>query len=291
MDYRTILAAVSGGKASGGVIELACRLTRRFSSHLEAYHVRLDPRELVVAVGDGLGTPLTGDIIENAARDAIAAATEAHRLFDAALSRHAIPLQTDPPPVGGDPAPLHRVSACWREEEGVGALKVADRARLFDLLVLGRSGRVSDEPHSDAIEEALLGSGRPVLVAPVEAPATLGDSIALAWNNSPECAKALAASLPLLRQAREVHVLSVGDFAADALAAHLAWYGVRAGAERVYPVKGVGAGELVLAAARDHRCDLLVMGGYGHSPWREMLFGGATRQLVGTSLLPLLLSH
>ncbi len=291
MEFRTILAAVSGGKASAGVIELACRLARRFSGHLEAYHVRLDPRELVVAIADGLGTPLSGDIIESATRDAAAAAERAHRIFTAAASRHALPLQSEPPPPGGDPGLLHRASACWREEEGYGAVKVADRARLFDLLVLGRSGRVTDEPYSDAIEEALLSSGRPVLVAPVEAPATLGEAIALAWNNSPECAKAVAASLPLLRQAREVFVLSVGDVSGDTLAKHLAWYGVRAAAEQVFPVKGVGPGELVLAAARDRDCDLLVMGGYGHSPWREMLFGGATRQVVGTSLLPLLLSH
>ena len=60
---------------------------------------------------------------------------------------------------------------------------------------------------------------------------------------------------------------------------------------RCLPIKGVGPGELVLAAARDHACDLLVMGGYSRSPWREMLFGGATRDVVGRSLLPLLLSH
>jgi nucleotide-binding universal stress UspA family protein len=33
------------------------------------------------------------------------------------------------------------------------------------------------------------------------------------------------------------------------------------------------------------------MGGYGHAPWREMIFGGATAQIVGTSRLPVLLSH
>ncbi len=53
----------------------------------------------------------------------------------------------------------------------------------------------------------------------------------------------------------------------------------------------VGPGEQVLAEARDEGADLLVMGGYGHRPWRELLFGGATRQVVGHSLLPVLLAH
>jgi len=50
-------------------------------------------------------------------------------------------------------------------------------------------------------------------------------------------------------------------------------------------------GEQLLAGAREDGADLLVMGGYGHTPWRELLFGGATRAVVGTSLLPVLLSH
>jgi nucleotide-binding universal stress UspA family protein len=57
------------------------------------------------------------------------------------------------------------------------------------------------------------------------------------------------------------------------------------------PVAHVGPGEQVLAEARDEGADLLVMGGYGHRPWRELLFGGATRQIVGHSLLPVLIAH
>ncbi|HXZ01183.1 MAG TPA: hypothetical protein VEI03_14375 [Stellaceae bacterium] len=291
MEIRTILAAVSGGKASAGVIELACRLARRFGSHIEAYHVRFDPRELVVVAADGLGTPLTGGIIETAMRDAEVAAAHARQLFDAAVKRHDIAQRSEPPPLGSDPALLRQASAWWHEEEGSGAVKVAGRARLFDLAILGCSGRVTDEPYTDAIEEALLSAGRPVLVAPVNPPAALGETIALAWNDSAEAAKAVAAALPLMMQARQVYVLSVGKTDGAALAQHLAWYGVRAGAEEVFPVKGVGAGELVLAAARDLACDLLVMGGYSRAPWREMIFGGATREIVGTSLLPLLLTH
>jgi nucleotide-binding universal stress UspA family protein len=95
----------------------------------------------------------------------------------------------------------------------------------------------------------------------------------------------------LLVTACAVHVLSVGDTRAAEWVRHLGWYGVRATADTVCPVPSVGVGELLLAAARERDADLLVMGGYGHAPWREALFGGATRQVIGTSLLPLLLSH
>jgi nucleotide-binding universal stress UspA family protein len=56
-------------------------------------------------------------------------------------------------------------------------------------------------------------------------------------------------------------------------------------------VDGAGIGQQLLSAAHDENAGLLVMGGYGHVPWREFLFGGATREVVGTSLLPLLLTH
>ncbi|HEV2546546.1 MAG TPA: universal stress protein [Stellaceae bacterium] len=291
MEYRTILVAVSGGSASAGAVELACRLAHRFSSHLEAFHVRVDARELAFLPADGFSVPLSGNVIELAMEDAAANADRAKSIVDAAAKRHALPLQAAPPPLGLGFALSRQPSLAWHEETGYAPARVAARARLFDLLVLGRSGRVSDEPFGDAVEEALLESGRPVLLAPAEAPKVIGDTIALAWNDSPESAHVLAAAMPLLLKAKTVRVLSVGDTGAPALAAHLAWYGIRAEAQDVYPVEGVGAGELVLAAARDANADLLVMGGYGHAPWREVLFGGATRAVIGTSLLPVLLSH
>jgi nucleotide-binding universal stress UspA family protein len=291
MEYRTILVAVSGGSASVGAVDLACRLAHRFSSHLEAFHVRLDARELAFLPADGFSVPLAGNVIELAMQDAAEHATRAKSIVDAAAKQHGLPLREAPPPIGLGPALLRQPSLAWHEETGYAAAQVAARARLFDLLVLGRSGRVIDEPFGDAVEEALLESGRPVLLAPAEAPKVIGDRIALAWNNSPESARVLAGAMPLLLKARTVHVLSVGDTGAAALAAHLAWYGIHAETQDVYPVEGVGAGELVLAAARDAGADLLVMGGYGHAPWREVLFGGATREVIGTSLLPVLLSH
>ncbi|MGA3306138.1 MAG: universal stress protein, partial [Stellaceae bacterium] len=73
--------------------------------------------------------------------------------------------------------------------------------------------------------------------------------------------------------------------------AYLGWHGVSARHRLVPAVSGVGAGQQLLSAAREADADLLVMGGYGRGPWREMFFGGATRELLAASLLPLLLVH
>jgi len=89
-----------------------------------------------------------------------------------------------------------------------------------------------------------------------------------------------------LSAGKEVESLSDAE-----LASYLGWHDIAAVAHHVQPVKGVKTGELLLATARDKGADLLVMGGYGHAPWREMIFGGATAQIVGNSRLPVLLSH
>ena len=123
----------------------------------------------------------------------------------------------------------------------------------------------------------------------------VGETIAIAWNGSVEAARAVSAAMPFLTKAREVHILTAKDAHEPAENAdfsdYLAWHGIRAAFHAIRPVEGVGTGELVLEAARDQGADLLVMGGYGRAPWREMIFGGTTRQVVGMSRLPLLLAH
>jgi nucleotide-binding universal stress UspA family protein len=291
MTIKTILAAASGGSASDGAIELACRFARRFGAHLEAFHARPDPRDLFTYSGDGFGMSISGEFVDRFVKDADAIATKTKAAFTAAAARHQIPIstapsQTLPEKIGA--------SAAWREETGYGPTLVARRARFFDLTVLGRSERVIDQPHTDVVEQTLINSGRAILLAPATPPAEIGDAIAIGWNGSAEAIRAVAAALPFAAAARTVSLITVGDQhqeSAAALIDYLGWHDVKATHRHVPTSSGVAAGQLLLSAARDEKADLLVMGGYGHMPWREFLFGGATREIVGTSLLPLLLSH
>jgi nucleotide-binding universal stress UspA family protein len=293
MAIRTILAPLSGGSSNEGAIETACRLALRFGAHVEGLHVRADPTDALPLLGQDISTPVAAELIELAEREGVDNAIKARAVFDAAIARHGFALRDKP--LGAGQAAVGGTSAAWRDEVGQSTVIVPQRARLNDLVVLGQSGRVTDKPHSDTLEETVVHGGRPVLLAPARALGPIGEVIAIAWNASPEAARAVSGALPFLVEARAVHILSVGkedDSLSDAeLAAYLGWHGVTAVAHHVPPVKGVKTGEALLAAARDQSADLLVMGGYGHAPWREMIFGGATAQIVGTSLLPVLLSH
>lgn len=287
MTIRTILVGASGGTASNGAIELGCQLAIRFGARLEGSHVRPDPAQLMMARGvGGFGMPVASGWIDQMMVDGEAMAAKTRIAFTEAVARYGLPL--------GEQPSQSRPSANWRVETGFAPLLLPRQARFFDLVVLGRSDRVVDLPHTDTIEETLIHSGRPVLLAPAELPATIATTIAVGWNGSPQAVRVVAASLQLLATARTVIIVTIGtkhEESATRLREYLGWHGIATEIHYGHEIAGMGAGQLFLSKARDEDADLLVMGGYGHAPWREALFGGATRELVGTSLLPLLISH
>lgn len=281
----TILAATSGGTASAGTVEIACRLAKRYDAHIEGFHVMPDPRQFIVAAG--FDVPITGDLIDRLVEDSTQVAAKAKAEFEQAATRHRLPVGTAPR--GNAP------SVSWHQEIGYAPTAVADRGRFFDLVVLGRSERIVDLPHTDAVEQALMRSGRPVLLAPAKPPAVIGETIAVGWDGSVSAVHALAGTLTVLLCAHRVVVITVGKAngasSGASVVEYMSWHGISATHRQVLPIAGVGAGELLLANAHEEGADLLVMGGYGHAPRREVLFGGATRQVVGSSLLPVLLAH
>lgn len=143
------------------------------------------------------------------------------------------------------------------------------------------------------IDAALFDTGRPVLVAPPAAPLQIGRKIAIAWNGSSQAARAVAFSLPFLERAEQVTIL-VGSgqdshTPGTALAAYLERHGIRAAVEG-FDVAG-SVGKSVLERAGELGADLIVMGAYGHSRLREMILGGATREILASATLPVLMAH
>ena len=289
-NVKTILAAASGGSASAGAVELACRLARRFEAHVEGFHAKPDPLDLV-RYDTSLGGSISGEFIDRFINDANTVAAKVRAEFTAVLGRHGMDLA--PRAAEALPAAIG-ASATWREETGYGPALVAQRARFFDLAVLGRSERVIDQIHSDAVEETLTRSGRPVLLAPAQTPETIGERVVLGWNGTAEAVRALTGALSFLATARETFVVSIGDQhhqSARSVIDYLAWHDIRAKHVAVPSRTDTAVGHQLLLAASEQGADLLAMGGYGHLPWREFLFGGATRDVIGSSLLPVLLTH
>lgn len=179
-----------------------------------------------------------------------------------------------------------------------GALEreLAAEARRADLTVLVRPGGSFVEGMRQTMYEgALFGSGRPVLVVPPTwKPGQLGRNVVVAWNGKREAARALADAAPFLERADAVTVVTVGaveprDAITDVVA-HLARRGIKAQA-RLIDDAGAGEADALMVEAAALNADLVVMGGYGRSRFREFVFGGVTREAITSAPLPILMSH
>jgi nucleotide-binding universal stress UspA family protein len=149
----------------------------------------------------------------------------------------------------------------------------------------------------DFVESVILESGKPTLVVPYAGHyPSVGHNVLIAWKPTRECAHAVAAAVPLMERAVRVHVVSWGvDTFLPAettfgVVRYLRWHGIEATAQRYEDVPD-DLGEILLSRAADEAADLLVMGCYGHSRIRELVMGGATRVVLKSMTVPVLMAH
>lgn len=184
------------------------------------------------------------------------------------------------------------------DEPGFG---LAMQSRYCDLIVIGQAAQDSVLPRlrSDTPEYVLLNCVCPVLVLPSAGPAGgIGNRVTVGWNGSANAARAIMSAIPVLREAELVDLVV---YSADAdmemhgeqpgadMAAYLARHGVKV--ELTARDASSDAGNALLAHAANHGSDLIVMGAFGHSRFRELVFGGATRSALSASTLPLWMAH
>lgn len=178
---------------------------------------------------------------------------------------------------------------------------LALQARYADLVILSQTGAGESAPDlvSTLPGYVMLHSPRPVLVVPsAQPPDDIVRHALVAWNGSSEAARAISGAMPLLHKVREVTLavfnpqasygLHGGEPGADA-ATWIARHGVKVNV--VTQDTRADVGDALLSMAADLHADLLVMGGYGRTRFRELLLGGVTRTVLANVRLPVLMAH
>jgi Universal stress protein UspA and related nucleotide-binding proteins len=161
-------------------------------------------------------------------------------------------------------------------------------ARLKDLSL------VPVKPHDDQcekiVERLIFESGRPILMCPEELAGELAvtfDNVVIAWDHSAPAARAVADALPWLQAAANVHITTATDnktpaelASGTALVSHLAEHGIEATFEMI-KIGGSAVGKVFETYVEANAIDLLVMGAYHHSRLNEIVWGGATKTVIG----------
>ena len=171
-------------------------------------------------------------------------------------------------------------------------------ARRFDLSVIAQAEPEKVQPEELIVEGALFGSGRPVVVVPyIQKSGLKLDRVMVCWDASRNAARAVADAMPFLRKAKAIDVVIVaserpkGDEIPGAdIGQHLARHNLKVDVKRIVATD-TDVASTILSHAADSSADFVVMGGYGHSRLREFILGGATRGILGSMTLPVLMSH
>ncbi len=271
MAYHTILLSVLDDAQNEARIRLARRLAERFDGRLAGLHVSPQP---IVPVGYGEGAAYLGPEIIESQRDAAkAVAARLRKGFEAATQGLA--------------------GAVWTEQEGNPGDCLGEAARAADLTVAPQSGATGiDALPAQLVEQAVMAAGGPVLMVPRGGwEREIGTQVLCAWNGSREAARAVKDAMPFLAGAARVTLVGIGEFWGPSLAEVAAMLGRhRVTAETLSLEAGDDAGAILQKTAAERSCDLLVMGAYGHSRMRELVLGGATRDVLREATLPVLLS-
>ena len=277
MGYKSILTVLTN-EAQSRQLDSAIAMTRRENAHLDVFCMGVDHSQSGYYYAGA-----SAYILQETIDKAVAAASELEQKVRARL---------------------HAEDICWSVDGAVaqvGGLTtlVGMRARYADLVVLSRPYGEGATPDAEAITEAALFEGSaPVLIVPGELSEPFGQKILIAWNQSSEAMCAVRRALPLLQAAEAVEITVVdpspnGPERSDpggALCQMLTRHGVKAEIAvlaRTLPQ----ISEILNRRATEIGADMVVMGAYGHSRFRQAILGGATRNMLEKAQVPVLMAR
>jgi len=291
--FKDLLVIVDDTTNCATRLDVAVQVASRFGGHLTGLYVSqplMIPSyvraEIAAGLPGGMPSPIpsqtTGEMFKVESQVQREAAGRAQKLFQ---SRAEIP----------------GITTEWREREGDLSEVAILHARYADLTIIGQEDPEAGEGSIRVLpEHLLLGVGRPILVVPYAGTfKSVGERVLVAWNASRAATRAVNDAVPILQKATQVTVLAInpqrgvsgdGDVPGADLALHLSRHGVKAEASWVRATD-IEVAAMLLSRASDFQADLIVMGGYGHSRVREIVLGGATREILKTMTVPTLMSH
>ncbi|MFC0397301.1 universal stress protein [Paraburkholderia rhizosphaerae] len=279
MSYRSLMVHLDNSEHAQQRLELALRIARQFDAQLIGLYVTFTPDSRAFFVMAG-----TADYYTEHMRRREQRRGALERLFQAECARA-------------------KVTGHFLCSNGHGNRAATQQARVADLVIAGQTDPNDPESFIDDhfAEHLVMAAGRPVLFVPYAGVfPDVGRRILIAWDGSREAARAAYDALPFLSRAKQSTVVTVHGAASEAPGARIPGADIalalaRHGADiDVLELEGwtdARVGDTLLTCAHEHGCDMIVMGAYGHARWQEAVMGGATRTVLQSMTVPVLMSR
>ncbi len=273
---KDVVVNLSGRAPQDFAADYAASVAATFGAHIAGIAFLYEP---VIPDGSLGGVPI--DLIELQREENSKAAKGAISRFEAAAKNAGVSAET------------RILDATF----GGAATLFARIARRFDIAVVGQAQREHGVSEELMIEGALFESGRPVIVVPYIQKAGLTlERVLVCWDGGRTAARAIGDAMPLLERAKAVDLVIVAEerkndeITGANMSEHLARHGIAVNVKRIAK-GGLSIEDVILSYAADSGADFMVMGGYGHSRLREFILGGATRGILASMTVPVLMSH
>lgn len=279
MAYKTLFSVVTDTALAGPVLDQAIAMATAWDAHLDVLCMGLDRTQTGFYYA-GANALILQETITRAQEEAREVEAHVRKILEASDVR-------------------------WGLDSGVAQLAdmgrhVAQRARFSDLVIVpkpyGEKRGVELEP---VLESAMFDGAAPVLMVPEAGSAlTAPKRILLAWNESNEALAAARSALPLLMQADSVRITVIDppvhsptrSDPGGLLSQYLSRHGVSCEID-VLSKTLPRVSDVLMRHATDIEADMIVMGAYGHSRFREAILGGATRNMLEHAKIPVFLAH
>ena len=286
---KTIMVPVADRPECAVALVTAFNLAANFSANVIGYHLRPHRKEERKSSGRGSTAPLRQfDWQDKITKRQIALDSKnAKKLFSELTARYEFKLASK-----ARYTEKHSL-ALWHEVTGDPTHIFSIVGPLSDLVVLSRPKNKRSVKARAFANAALLHSGRPVLLVPQRKVTSLGKHVLIAWNQSEQAAAVVMASMPVLVNAESVTIVTAARQShlgpgANHLQQMLKLHGVDS---KVIKTPGLSAEDEIVQAYVDSGADLLMMGAYSRSSWKERIFGGVTQHILDNTQLPTLMMH
>lgn len=287
--FKTILVHLRGANGDESVLSAALEIARPSAAHLNCLHIRPNVASAISRMPFDLDedTDRISEYLNTLRKLADETTHAAAQAFEQFCSTEHIARVETPPAPGG-------MSAAFSETVDDEPRRLITQAWYHDLVVVSGGSEKTGGLSLEAVGRLILSAGRPVLLAP-KVPTRRIRTVAIAWKDVPEAARAVAVAMPLISKAEKIFVLNASEEDEEGADCHsviaqLRWHGLSAEPHQIIPGER-NAADALLETARAAEVDLLVMGAYGRNRLSELVFGGFTQQILEDASLPVLLFH